>query len=291
MFSVSVIYSTRDFLNFLLESHITPERFEQTFKKYRYSNPEKILQVAFKCNWISLDGVGTLSLSKRGNEIAVLEYRDAILLQLEDMILNFNPTWASLLPKGREEAKQFLPEDVFQCFKEAGLFGVLNDNLIKYWDRISIAYRSYSNQKMLEIGRKGERLSLEYERQRTNAAPLWQSLESNLSGFDILSVVDRSCSDKLSIEVKSTTSKLEYATFYISKNEWETAENTKNYLFHLWVLEPTPNLFIISKDAMSQHIPQNNGNGTWQSVNISFKAVLSNPILVGNEVQNHEVLC
>ena len=38
-----------------------------------------------------------------------------------------------------------------------------------------------------DVGRKGERLTLQYEELRTNVKPDWRSIETNLSGYDVLS--------------------------------------------------------------------------------------------------------
>lgn len=274
MFSVGHIYSTHDFLKLLEESEISPESFKISFNKFRYSNPEKIIDLSFKCGWILIDKTGNIKLSNKGISIAKLDYKEALLHQLCDMIHVYNPSWASVIPKGREETKHFLPTEVYQCFSEAGLFGQFDDKLIQMWDNIALAYRNFNHKKLLYIGRKGEKLSFNYEKQRTNTNPIWQSLESNLSGFDILSVVSEKKNDKLRIEVKSTESKLDYARLYITQNEWETALSSRQYIFHLWLLNPSPKLYIIEKDIVEAHIPQNKNDGCWQNVMIPFKSLI-----------------
>lgn len=274
MFSVGLLYSVKDFLKLNSISGMKPETFESYFKTYKYSTADKILTVSFKCGWAKINQQGLIELTERGQRISELEYKAALLMQLEDLILNFNPTWASLLSKGRAEAKNFLPTDALQCFKECGLFDDLTDDLIKFWDKLSLAYRNYSQIRMTEIGRLGEKLSFDYESKRTGKPPLWQSIESNLAGFDILSVIDTSNTQKLKIEVKTTTSNLSYAKFHISKNEWNTAQVSINYVFHLWHIEKAPTLYVISTDQINNHIPSDNGNGDWESVEIPFSSVI-----------------
>jgi hypothetical protein len=217
---------------------------------------------------------GQIELSERGNEISNNEYQPALLLQLEDLISNFNPVWASIIPKGRSEAKNFLPQDALQCFKECGLFGKLTDELIRFWDKLALAYRNYSQIRMTEIGRAGEKLSYEYERNRTGHDPVWQSVESNLSGFDLLSIVKKMDDQKLKIEVKATTSNLNYAKIHISKNEWETALSSINYIFHLWHINDTPKLYTATLEEIRKHIPIDSGEGNWESVELPFKALI-----------------
>jgi hypothetical protein len=274
MFSVGLLYSVRDFLKLNAISGMKPEAFESYFKSFKYSTSDKILTVSFKCGWIKINQQGIIELTERGQDISALEYEKALLIQIEDLILNFNPTWASLLVKGRTEAKNFLPPDALQCFKECGLFGELSDELINFWDKISLAYRNYSQIRMTEIGRTGEKLSYEHELSRTGRPPLWQAVESNLAGYDLLSIIDNDNLQKLKIEVKTTTSNISYAKFHVSKNEWNTALASIDYIFHLWHIEKTPTLYTVSRNKINDHIPTDSGDGDWESVEIPFLAVL-----------------
>jgi hypothetical protein len=273
MFSVGLLYSIRDFLNLNLASGMTPETFAYYFNSYKYSTADKILSTTFKCGWAKINAIGNMELTERGEEIAKCDYKAALLIQLEDIILNFNPVWASVLSKGRIEAKSFLPPDAFQCFKEAGLFDSITDYIVDFWDKLSLAYRNYTYQRQLEIGRIGEKLSFEYELKRTGKAPLWQAVESNLAGYDLLSIVDISISRRLKIEVKSTTSDVNLAKFHITKNEWQTALASENYIFHLWQISE-PKLFIVSLEAVRNHIATNNGDGKWDIIEIPFNSVI-----------------
>ena len=273
MFSVGLLYSCRDFLSLNAEIGMTPEAFKRYFISFKYSTAEQILEVSFKCGWAKVTQEGNMKLTERGKIISQQDYQSALIYQLEDMILNYSPQWASILTKGRTEAKCFLPLDACQCFKEAGLFGEISDTIIEFWDRLALAYRNYANKKMLEIGRAGERLSFEYELNRTGKTPLWQSIKSNISGFDLLSVLDSNSDQKLQIEVKASSSGPEYAKIHISKHEWNTATSSLHFVFHLWNLGNTPTLKTVSVDKMSNHIPFNNGDGEWESVEIPVNVI------------------
>lgn len=270
MFSVSLLYSTHDFLRLIPEVGMTPSHFKNHFHTFKYSTAEKILDVSFKCGWSKLTKDGYIILSGRGKQIALVEYKPALLYQLEDLILNFNPVWGSILSKGRSDAKNFLPPDVTQCFKESGLFDEITDELIQFWDKLALAYRNYSQKRMTEIGRAGEKLSFDYEWKRTGQKPIWQAVESNLAGFDILSIVDSSSSTTLQIEVKATSSNINYATIHITRNEWDTAVNSSNYVFHLWQIEEKK-LYKVSVFEMAKHIPLDKGKGSWESIEIPLK--------------------
>ena len=274
MFSVSLLYSAHDFLRLIPEVGMTPSHFKNHFHTFKYSTAEKILDVSFKCGWSKLTKDGFITLSGRGKQIALVEYKPALLYQLEDLILNFNPVWGSILLKGRSDAKNFLPADVAQCFKESGLFDEITDELIQFWDKLSLAYRNYSQKRMTEIGRAGEKLSFDHEWKRTGKKPIWQAVESNLAGFDILSVTDSSSNKRLQIEVKATTSEINYAKIHITRNEWDTATNSQNFIFHLWQIE-TEQLFEVPVSDVAKHIPSNKGEGLWESVEIPFNVLIS----------------
>jgi hypothetical protein len=273
MFSVSLLYSAHDFLRLILEAGMTPSHFKSHFSTFKYSTAEKILDVSFKCGWSKLTKDGIIILSERGKQVATVDYKPALLYQLEDLILNFNPVWGSILLKGRSDAKNFLPLDVAQCFKESGLFDELNEEIIKFWDKLALAYRNYSQKRMTEIGRAGEKLSFDYEWKRTGHKPIWQAVESNLAGFDILSVDHASSNTSLQIEVKATTSEISYAKIHITRNEWETATSSRNFTFHLWQIE-TEKLFQVSVAEVAKHIPSDKGDGEWETVEIPFKTLI-----------------
>jgi hypothetical protein len=274
MFSVSLLYSALDFLKLIPRAGLTTDDFKKHFQTFKYATADKILDVCFKCGWIRLTQAGQLELNARGVEISELDYKSALLLQLEDLILNYNPVWGSVLTKGRVEVKNFLPSDASQCFKEGGLFDELNDSIIRFWDRLSLAYRNYSQKKMTEIGRRGEKLSYDHEWQRTGRKPIWQAVESNLSGFDILSVSNIDDHSRLQIEVKATTSEINYSRIHITQNEWSAATNSHNFIFHLWHLSQLPKLYEVTVERVNEHIPRNSGNGEWESVEIPFLSLI-----------------
>jgi hypothetical protein len=98
------------------------------------------------------------------------------------------------------------------------------------------------------------------------------SIESNLTGYDLLSVVSRSNGSPLIVEVKASRGLGHSARFFMSRNEWETACKASNYSLHLWRLAPTPALAKVSVSILEPHIPINCGDGVWDSVQISMAA-------------------
>lgn len=270
-FSVGILYSVQNFLKFINETPLKATDFSTSFIRYELTSPQIVLEVAESCNWIQLDTEGNLSITEKGFEI--LNQKDmlyALRVQLKHLIELMKPPWAYLIHKGRKEAFQFFPPEVKQCFKEAELINSYSKDVIEWWDILALSVRGMEQETKLEVGRTGEMLSFLYEKNRINKDPVWQSIESNLSGFDILSNISSRNSTPLLIEVKASTYTSGFFSFYLTRNEWNVAETAENYRFHLWILGDTPELFIIDKNDIVNHIPEDHGNGHWENVKITF---------------------
>jgi hypothetical protein len=280
MVTISNIHSARDFLSFIQQEGFSEELVRNSFDKYKYSPTERVLQISFNCNWCTIDKYGKLILTPRGKKISEVEGEEALFYQLEDVIKNFEPSWAPIIFRGREAAKSYLPDEIHQCFKEAGLFSKdLSNDLVDKWDKLARAYIALRNNEFLEIGREGEKLSIYYEKERTDNNPVWQSVEANFAGYDLLSIIDKENKEPLKIEVKATKVNFDDAVFYLSRDEWLTARLGNNYVFHLWNLEEKK-LYSVDSSIVSKHIPEDKGEGEWKKVKIKFIDVTSrtNPV-------------
>lgn len=193
---------------------------------------------------------------------------------LSSYISNTRPAWAYKIPSGRQIACIYMTNDEKSCFRYAGLLDTSHTpDVIEWWDNVARIFRSEHDQKLLETGRKGERFSFDYEILRTQIEPQWKSIESNILGYDIESVIEPNDDSTLYIEVKSSEYKFSNAEFYVSINEWQVAQTHPNhYLFHLWLLGAQPKLAIIKPEALSDHIPLDHGKGNWKTVSIPFSA-------------------
>lgn len=271
MFSVGILYSAQEFLEFLSKTSGIDLKFPEMVSNFSVASPKATLELTQKCEWIRLNVSGYLEITDRGQQVLQSKEPElALRLQIGHLIEADLPPWIPLLSRGRSEAQKYLPVNVLQCFKEAGLFGEPSDEIVNWWDRYSKVSRKTTKDKNLEIGRRGEKLSIKYERDRTQREPIWQGFETNLAGFDILSVVDRSDHRLLRIEVKTANSRPEAATFYISRNEWNVATTSDNYIIHLWSLQPRPKLIVITPTQLQHHIPTDQGSGEWEKVSVPF---------------------
>jgi len=229
-----------------------------------------IINLCNKCNWVEINQTGFLSITIKGKELLSLaDYESKLRYQLKDIIIYFQPTWCKSLSYGRKEFKRYVSRDITQCFNECGLFhDCPSDDIVYWWDELTIISRSYRSAELFKYGRQGERLTIKYELKRTGRNPQWQALESNFSGYDILSTISDTDITPLQIEVKSSTHRLRNAKIHISRNEWKNAQIARAYKFYLWIIANTVQMAVITVDDIKNHIPSNNGNGTWESVEI-----------------------
>lgn len=271
MFSVGVLYSSQSFLRLVRDQAITVELFRESFRRFEVADAAAVLALVQKCQWANVSRDGALRLTDRGHVIAELVDEGHFLrAQLADLIAIESPPWAKRILLGRAEAQRSMPTNVEQCFKSCGLFEGNDDAVVEWWDFVALSIRSKKSGFNLRIGRLAERLTVTQERARTGKEPKWQAIESNVSGFDVLSVKDRDRSEVLRIEVKGSTMRLKEATFFVTRNEWETAINSMNYEFHLWLLHEQPRLFVVEVNTLETHLPINQGGGKWENTQLRY---------------------
>lgn len=217
----------------------------------------------------------TLMLSDSGEKILKNikdNYENCIRIFLNKYILHIGPIWSKRIPYGRCEAATFITKDEKSCFFEAGLFSEEPDyDVVLWWDELSEHIRKRADSLKNETGRSGEQYTIAYEKERVGKRPMWKSVDSNLLGYDVLSVSSKEDNSPLLIEVKASTEDMEHAYFHISANEWRVANHAKKYAFYLWHLRNgKKSMAIIRPDEMNPYIPENKESGEWESVIIPF---------------------
>ncbi|OZV10839.1 hypothetical protein CIW83_18105 [Tissierella sp. P1] len=268
LFSVGVLYSSHNLLDEINKDIINDISFLKSYKKYIVANSKDIFDVSLKCSWITISNMN-IRLTKRGFEILQASSTvDKLRLQLIDLVCYFRPSWAMSIPYGRKEALHFMPIDVKQCFEEANLVDNYSEDTIEWWDKLSSIIKGFYDDELLKIGRIGEKLSIEYEFNRTGHLPKWMSIETNICGYDLLSCISRENRLSQLIEVKTCSNSSK--EIHISNNEWNTAISSENYIFHIWFLnnKSEPKLIILKPDELQKNIPKNMGSGEWGSVKI-----------------------
>ncbi len=199
---------------------------------------------------------------------------NAIRMFLERYVVQVAPAWSRRIPFGRNEAFLFMTKDEQACFYEASLMNKspAEDEII-WWDRIAAQIRNEKEEAKLNTGRIGERLTIQYEIMRTGVRPEWKAIDTNMAGYDVMSVVSRDVRAPLLIEVKSSQENLTGAFCHITSHEWNVSNLSASYLFYFWSINNNKTkIAILNHDDIAPHIPENHMNGEWESVKIPFYA-------------------
>ncbi len=224
--------------------------------------------------WIARENNGRIHPTEAGLAVHPGGARSVQLRrQLRAFVNQTKPPWAALLAHGRKETAALVPAEIRQCLLDAGLLDEVDDETVRWWDSLALAARSGNQENLLTVGRFGERLSLEFEEARVGRRPLWQALESNAAGYDLLSWSSADAAERLPIEVKASTLSANSAMFHVTRHEWETAQVARRFAFHLWLLgNQEQRLWVSTVADVARHIPEDAGLGRWETAAIPFAA-------------------
>ena len=230
---VRVFYTLQDIFEHVRRSRSTEAGLLAATPLFGPATPEAI-SLANSLGWLARDLAGHLHPTEAGLTAHPDGARSLQLrFQLHAFILQTKPSWSAPLCRGRREAAALLPAEIRQCLQDAGLLDGTDADTVQWWDSLAVAARTESQHELLTIGRFGERLSLKYEHNRIGADPLWQALESNAAGC--------------------------------------TANHS---VFHLWLVRPDArHLSIRTTDQVRPHMPDDHGEGEWESVCIPYSTL------------------
>ncbi|MBV6552295.1 DUF3883 domain-containing protein [Acinetobacter soli] len=234
----------------------------------------KTLDTAEALKWLKFNSEGFAEITPSGYELIKLtSYESQLRQALLDYVDIVRPPWLQNAMFGRTSVLQFAGNEIAQILVEAGLVYDSDDAVVKFWDILAAKARGQKHDYQMEIGRKGERLTIEYEKKRTGTEPKWIAIDTNLDGYDVLSILNEKKNQPLTIEVKTTTQGID-GFFYLTRNEWEMSINSNSHCFHLWNLkiENEPFLAILTLEDLKNHVPLNCGEGIWESVKIPFSS-------------------
>ncbi|MGH2502789.1 MAG: protein NO VEIN domain-containing protein, partial [Ktedonobacterales bacterium] len=202
-------------------------------------------------------------------------------VQLRDMLLFAPPSWIGLVDRGRSSVRRYANRDTVQCFQDAGLLTEADPVVASWWDEVANHTRLKRQKRLLEIGRQGEWLSMEYEEHRVGRRPHWMSLDSTDAGYDLISLVERGSEEPLVIEVKASEEPWEFAYFHLSRNEWAVLSAQRHAMIHLWSLAfRHPFHHILDIKTLAAHIPNDMGTGKWEAVRVPFQVAGSGAAVV-----------
>jgi len=263
-----------DVLRIAHENPLPFDRLRHELPRDSRYDSEAVLKLSQDIGWIRANDAGIAVLAPAGSRLLALDARGPTRLRraLLDYVEAVRPPWTKLALDGRSRTLQFAPVGFAQVMSEAYLAEGYDDEVVEFWDRLAAIARGQDDIRLSEIGRRGERLTLAYEKRRTGFDPVWRSIESNADGYDVMSVVSSDDRAQKQIEVKASTSGLSGA-LHLTRNEWDMTEFMQHHAFHLWDLkrEDAPKLAIIPRNQMAAHVPEDKGYGTWKEVEIPFR--------------------
>jgi len=237
---------------------------------------QKVVETAQALNWLQASEEGHAELTPWGARLhSTVGYEAQLRQALFDYIDIERPSWVQSAVFGRGRVISFAGSQIAQVFAEAGLTDGTGDAVVAFWDALAARARGLRDDRLTEIGRLGERLTIDFETQRTGRRPTWVAIDNNADGYDVLSVVGVSDSKHLTIEVKTSTQGTSGFAM-LTRNEWEMAMESEFHVFHFWSLrDPAqPKLAIVSNETMIEHMPLDKGHGRWDCTRIPFAAFL-----------------
>lgn len=267
-----LVQSAFELLGLIGRQHLTIEAVTSGLRRIAGMPAPDALRLAQGLNWIEVDGVGLLQTTAAGGRLLDLDAYPAILrATLLDHAAILSPPWLQAARDGRARVLAFAPVGIKQILAEADVAEGTETDVVTFWDRLASLAYGRREDRLTAIGRTGERLSIEYETQRTGRVPRWVAIESNADGFDLLSIVSADDPRPMSIEVKTSIRGLS-ASLILTRNEWDTALITPHYMLHLWdaPMKGKARLACLTIDEARLHVPTDNGSGCWSEVEIPF---------------------
>jgi len=257
-------------------SPMSLKEFSLSFPRVGVCKTDDVCPLVLRLSWIRLGTDGLAEITGGGNKILALEHHESRMRQsVLDFVEVLKPTWVQNATYGRHKVLSYVGPEVRQVLVEAGLATSYDPETVRFWDTLAAMARGQHDITLAEIGRRGERLTIDHETNRTGRKPKWVSLENNADGYDVLSVLDQNSAAKLSIEVKATTVGPR-GVFHITRNEWERALEAPFHCFHLWLLRGESDLesflAVVPPAEMSRHVPADNASGIWSSFRVPFDA-------------------
>jgi hypothetical protein len=232
-----------------------------------------IIDYADSLDWVSVDAKGFFVVTERGKScLSLPDTKSQLRFLLKDYFLNRRDPWLQLARRGRLHVLLQSPPEILQLFHEAELAINTDQETINFWDELAALLRGEKDKKNSDTGRMGERLTMLFETERTGFEPKWMALESNQYGYDVLTRNSNADETPLKIETKCSLASVSLAKFHLTRFEWQTAERSNNYNFHIWATsEKTMRLAILTVAEVARHIPINQNGGSWEPVEIPYE--------------------
>lgn len=196
---------------------------------------------------------------------------------LGELLRRMRPHWAVASFRGRRRVVDSLSVDQVQCLEVAGLLSSPpTDDVVAWWDRIGRFFRGLYEQNRAEVGRAGERLTLEHEKSRLRAEniskqPTRVSIDDEWKGYDVLSYRRRIDGSIVEVQIEVKASRYSPAEVYLTRPEWDYGqEHVDTYFFYVWNLD-SEELREITALEVGLDIPADGASGEWQSLRVAVE--------------------
>lgn len=272
--SPGVAHGCFNLLRIVDEHRLPLSRVSSEVPRFESLKTEDLLELCHRLNWIRANDAGEAALAPAGDRIlAIGSERERLRQALIDYVEIERPDWLQLSIDGRSRCMKFGPTGIMQTISEAYLADGYEPDVVEFWDLLAAIARGQRSAAVSAIGRRGERLTLDFERQRTGREPVWRSIESNSDGYDVLSVVSNQELARMQIEVKTSTMGIR-GFMHFTRNEWDQTELMPRHTLHLWDIrdDANPRLAIVRRADLASHVPADTGAGRWKEVEVSFAA-------------------
>lgn len=271
--SPGLVNSCSELLSLVTRRPVTLAELRGNFASIGVVSTVHVIEHSQKMRWIVTNDTGVAEVTRDGHRFLASEPEQGRMRQaLLDLIEIERPFWIQNAIQGRRRVLDFVNTALAQVFLEGGLVDGTSPDVIEFWDRLAAEARGQRNAAFLSVGRAGERLSIAYETRRTGRKPKWIAVDNNADGFDLLSIVSRTNTAALSIEVKATRVGVS-ASMHITRNEWDYASTARKHVFHVWDIAATqPRLAVLESEDVGAHIPTDNKDGVWQEVEVPYNA-------------------
>lgn len=261
-----------DLLRMIREHGLQLAHVASQLPRHRTFRNEDLLELSVRLEWVRPRDDGVAVLSPRGE--VVLE-TPTVSLKLRRALIDYvqieKPQWTALVLDGRARFMTFAPVEFRQTVAEAYLAEGYDADVIAFWDLLAEIARGERAAALSQIGRRGERLTMDFEKLRTGRDPVWRAIESNSDGYDVMSIVAADDPIKRPIEVKASMRGMS-GTAHLTRNEWEQTDLIRNHTFHLWDLsvDGRPLIAVLDRAEVAAHIPADTGSGKWKEVEVPF---------------------
>tara|TARA_B100000767_G_C19777947_1_gene543834 strand:+ start:8694 stop:9572 length:879 start_codon:yes stop_codon:yes gene_type:complete len=265
----SFLNASADFIEKYLGSEILIHKSENNLERFDHGTYgyNQLLKDLSNLNILVLEN-NIYNLVIENNELTNKQY---VVLQY---IQKYMPPWSIRFKRGLIHLRD-IQEDypkIHQCLEELGIFNKnLTDEASNFIYKVKeLIYSQMNSSANIQIGKKGEKLSIEYEYKKSGIRPTYQALIDERSGFDLIAYGKNE--EEKYIEVKAS----KRGQAHITWNEWKTAinknENNETYEFHFWKLEEKYyELAILNSDDLNFLGSISEKGHHWETYLIEFK--------------------